>query len=194
VSTTEQSLQIERWDKFELTLPGPADGNPFVDVDLCARFRRLNREVVVDGFYDGDGVYRIRFMPDAEGEWNYTTTSNRSELDELSGAFTCVGASPDNHGPVHVRDTFHFAYADGTPYRPFGTTCYAWTHQPEPLQAQTLQTLNASLSARPKVGISPGSIPNSSDAPRDGSVICSASGSRLTLSSSIRTTAGVSRA
>jgi hypothetical protein len=45
---------------------------------------------------------------------------------------------------VYVRNTFHFAYADGTPYRPFGTTCYAWTHQPEELQTQTLQTLRVS--------------------------------------------------
>jgi hypothetical protein len=129
---------------FELTLPGPADGNPFVEVELRARFRHLHREVAVDGFYDGGGIYRIRFMPDTEGTWDYSTSSNRSELDGLSGAFTCVEPSPDNHGPVHVQNTFHFAYADGTPYRPFGTTCYAWTHQPEALQSQTLRTLSAS--------------------------------------------------
>ncbi len=144
MSTTEQSPWVGRWDMLELTLPGPADGNPFVEVELRARFRHLHREVAVDGFYDGDGIYRIRFMPDAEGAWDYTTTSNRSELDDLSGALACVEPSPDNHGPVHVRNTFHFAYADETPYRPFGTTCYAWTHQTEELQTQTLQTLSVS--------------------------------------------------
>ena len=41
---------------------------------------------------------------------------------------------PANHGPVRVRDTFHFAYADGTPYFPIGTTCYAWTHQGDALE------------------------------------------------------------
>jgi hypothetical protein len=40
-----------------------------------------------------------------------------------------------------VRNTFHFAHADGTPYFPVGTTCYAWTHQGEALEAQTLATL-----------------------------------------------------
>lgn len=28
-----------------------------------------------------------------------------------------------------VRHTYHFGYADGTPYCPVGTTCYAWAHQ-----------------------------------------------------------------
>ena len=46
-----------------------------------------------------------------------------------------------NHGPVSVRNTYDFGYADGTPYFPFGTTCYAWTHQPAALQEQTIETL-----------------------------------------------------
>jgi hypothetical protein len=49
-----------------------------------------------------------------------------------------------NHGPVEVRNRFHFAYADGTPHRPIGTTCYAWTHQGEELEEQTLATLKGS--------------------------------------------------
>jgi len=35
-------------------------------------------------------------------------------------------------------------YSDGTPYHQFGTTCYAWVHQPRGLQEQTLQTLATS--------------------------------------------------
>ena len=47
-----------------------------------------------------------------------------------------------SHGPVRVYNTFHFAYADGTPYYPFGTTCYASIHQGDALEEQTLETLN----------------------------------------------------
>lgn len=64
------------WEVFELTLAGPASGNPFIDVQLTARFSFGNRSVQVDGFYDGGGSYRIRFMPDTEGEWSFTTNSN----------------------------------------------------------------------------------------------------------------------
>lgn len=42
---------------------------------------------------------------------------------------------------MRVANEFHFAYADGTPFRQIGTTCYAWTHQPAALQEQTLKTL-----------------------------------------------------
>jgi hypothetical protein len=40
-----------------------------------------------------------------------------------------------------VQNIHHFAYADGTPFFPFGTTCYAWIHQSDALQQQTLKTL-----------------------------------------------------
>jgi len=137
--TTKET--VERWDIFEAAFKGPETDNPFVDVTLTARFRHKNRLVEIDGFYDGDGVYRVRFMPDTVGEWSYELESNRPELDAKSGTFTCVEPSADNHGPVRVRDTFHFAYADGTPYAPIGTTCYAWIHQGDELEEQTLKTL-----------------------------------------------------
>src|SRR5262249_11900045 len=91
--------------------------------------------------YDGDGVYRLRFMPDRPGAWRYTTRSNRAELDGKTGRVDVTSPSPGNHGPGRVRDTFHFAYADGTPYRPVGTTCYAWTQQDAALEEQTLKPL-----------------------------------------------------
>ena len=130
-----------KWDIFELVLQGPADGNPFVDVALSATFMQANRAVEVPGFYDGDGVYRVRFMPDNEGTWRYETRSTAADLDGKGGSFDCVAAAPGDHGPVRVRGQFHFAHADGTAFFPFGTTCYAWTHQPLSMQAETLATL-----------------------------------------------------
>ncbi len=135
---------IERWDTYEIELAGPADGNPFLDVDLSASFEHDGKQQTVGGFYDGDGVYRIRFMPDSEGHWKYTTASNKPQLSGKSGELEVVAPAGDNHGPVHVKDTFYFAYADDTPYRQLGTTCYAWTHQDEALEEQTLKTLAAS--------------------------------------------------
>jgi hypothetical protein len=133
--------QVECWDIFELSLDGPQEGNPFVDVSYHARFRHEQRVVEVAGFYDGDGVYRVRYMPDAVGLWSYTTTSNRAELDGIEGQFTCTEPSLGNHGPVRVRDTYHFCYADGSPYFLIGTTCYAWNHQGDAVEEQTLETL-----------------------------------------------------
>lgn len=138
---TDSSSTVERWAVFELALSGPTAGNPFVDVTFGAAFSFRNRVVRADGFYDGDGVYRVRCMPDVPGEWRYVTQSNAAALDGVSGSFVCVEAAAGNHGPVSVRNTYHFAYADGAPYVEVGTTCYAWTHQGDALEEETLRTL-----------------------------------------------------
>jgi hypothetical protein len=135
---------VEQWGVFELALKGPANGNPFLDVKFSARFKQGTNSVEANGFYDGDGVYRVRFMPENQGKWTYKTASNARRLNGKSGSFTVIPPSPRNHGPVRVAQTYHFAYDDGTPYEELGTTCYVWEWQPEPLQEQTLKTLATS--------------------------------------------------
>ncbi|MCW1925341.1 DUF5060 domain-containing protein [Luteolibacter arcticus] len=137
----EQPKSVERWDVLELTLSGPSSGNPFVEVQLSARFTKGEETITVPGFYDGGGVYRVRFSPPDPGRWTYTTRSNQAELSGKDGSFEATAATGDNHGPVRIRETFHLAYADGTPFFQVGTTCYAWTHQTDELQKQTLETL-----------------------------------------------------
>lgn len=134
---------VEQWERYETRWEGPREGNPFCDVTLHADFSYSNRVVPVSGFYDGDGVYCVRFMPDRVGTWRYVTHSNAPALDGKRGEFTCTPPRPGNHGPVVVRDTYHFSYADGTPYVQVGTTCYAWIHQGDALEEQTLETLRA---------------------------------------------------
>jgi hypothetical protein len=141
LASLAQAADVERWGVFEVALKGPAVGNAFVDIQVSARFRYGSRVVEAAGFYDGGGVYRIRFMPDEIGEWTYSTYSNAKALDGESGSFTVVAPGKGNHGPVRVRYTSHFGYEDGTPYVPIGTTCYAWTHQGDKLEEQTLATL-----------------------------------------------------
>jgi hypothetical protein len=133
----------ERWGIYEVSLPGPATGNPYLDVRLSAHFQFRNRTVDADGFYDGGGTYRVRFMPDELGQWSYTTSSNVPVLDGKSGSFEVTSPGAGNHGPVRVRNVSHFAYEDGSPYIPIGTTCYAWVHQGDKLEEQTLATLRS---------------------------------------------------
>jgi len=142
--SAEELKKIEKWGRFELELDGPREGNPYREVSLKGKFRRKNREVEVEGFYDGDGSYKLRFTPDRLGKWCYETISDREELDGRWGKFRCVEPSEGNHGPVRVEDKVHFAYADGSPYYPVGTTCYAWIHQKESLQEETLEELKES--------------------------------------------------
>jgi hypothetical protein len=142
-SAATAGTTVEQWAIFEITLAGPTNGNPFVEVNLSARFTQDTNSVEVAGFYDGDGVYRIRFMAEKQGEWRYKTKSNRAQLNRKTGLITVTAPSANNHGPVRVAHTFHFAYADGRPFRQIGTTSYAWVHQDDELEEQTLKTLAA---------------------------------------------------
>jgi hypothetical protein len=139
----QAAAEVEQWGVFELTLAGPTNGNPFTDVEFSARFTQGTNAVNTPGFYDGAGIYRVRFMPDRQGEWRYETKSNRRPLNRKHGEFTVTPPGPGNHGPVRVHNTHHFAHADGTPYRQIGTTCYAWIHQGDAMAEQTLKTLAA---------------------------------------------------
>ncbi|HEX9933616.1 MAG TPA: DUF5060 domain-containing protein, partial [bacterium] len=135
---------VEKWGVFESELQGPSKGNPFLDVGLTATFSCAGESLEVAGFYDGNGVYRVRFMPEQTGTWCYEIRSNCSELAGKRGEFIVVPPSPRNHGPVSVCNTFHFAYADSSPFHQMGTTCYSWIHCPDSLQEETLRTLAAS--------------------------------------------------
>lgn len=131
-------------ERFELTLAGPSHGNPFTDVELRAVFTSPSGDTLsVPGFYDGDGLYRVRLLVPEAGEWTFTTTSNARSLDGVTGAFTAREPVAGAKGVVRVAETFHFAYEDGSPYLPIGTTSYAWTHQGDALEKQTLDTLAA---------------------------------------------------
>ena len=139
-----QTNAVAQWDIYEIVLNGPTNGNPFVDVQLSAVFNNGTNKVEAPGFYDGNGVYRIRFMPELQGTWSYETKCNRGKLSGKTGEFTVTSPAKGNHGPVRVHNTYHFAYADGTPFKEIGTTIYNWTDTPEALQEETLQTLAAS--------------------------------------------------
>lgn len=136
-----KDIQVEKWDLFELELKGPDVGNPYLDVELSAVFRKGSRENRVAGFYDGQGRYIIRFSPDDEGQWTYQTQSNASGLSGKKGGFVCAKPTGHNHGPLKIVNTYYIEYADGTPFYPVGTTCYQWTSVDQDLQNTTLRTL-----------------------------------------------------
>ena len=117
---------VEKWGMFEIAVPGKAEGDPFTDYTVRAVFTGRNETVTVDGFYDGGGVYKARFMPSFEGEYRYTLSGSFGE--GTAGSFLVTAPANGNHGPVRVANGHHFAYEDAAPYYPVGTTCYAWAH------------------------------------------------------------------
>jgi len=133
-----------KWEIFEIALKGSSAGNPFIDRQLSAEFKHGNKVYRPEGFYDGNGIYKIRFMPDEVGVWSYITTSNKQELDRKKGEFLCTEALVNVHGPVRVSHQFRFAYDDSTRFTPFGTTIYEWSFRSKERRTQTIESLKSS--------------------------------------------------
>jgi hypothetical protein len=132
---------VEQWGLWEIEIPGPSTGNPFKEQTVKAVITGKNETKEIDGFYDGNGKYKVRFMPSFQGEYQFHVTSSFQETAE--GRFRVTEPSKDNHGPVRVAGTWHFAYEDGTPYYSVGTTCYVWELQSDERIRETLDNLKA---------------------------------------------------
>ncbi|MGN0999195.1 MAG: DUF5060 domain-containing protein [Faecousia sp.] len=128
---------MEQYKLLELSFPGPEPERDFAQVDLTATFSCGEHSLTVPGFYAGNGIYKVRFLPQWQGVWNWTVTG----VVEASGQETCVPGS--GHGLVKAEQT-HFRYEDGTLYWPIGTTVYALAHQSDERIAETMDTLRGS--------------------------------------------------
>lgn len=94
-------------------------GDPF-DVSFGAVFTAPdNSQLTLNGFYNGNNEYIIRFSPNAKGSWSYQTFSS---VPELSGKNDVVQATENNnpvvHGPVMIdpQSPQKFRFHDNTPY------------------------------------------------------------------------------
>ncbi len=140
-SNQTKKQNVDQWDVYEITINGPLTGNPYMEVELSAVFSNKGESIKVPGFYDGNGIYRIRFSPPETGTWSYRTASNVSELSDKKGKFRCIKPSGKNHGPVKVVNTYYLEYSDGMPFYSVGTTAYQWTSVKQSIQDKTIETL-----------------------------------------------------
>ena len=67
---------VEKWGMQESVCKGTSTGNPFTERQIRGCFQGAQETVWVDGFYDGDGVYKVRFMPSFEGEYTFRVEGN----------------------------------------------------------------------------------------------------------------------
>jgi hypothetical protein len=118
-------IEVPRWELHEFTLRGGAHvANPFRDAALVGEFTSpAGKTIVVDGFFDGDDTWRLRFTPEEEGEWRYRLRGEGVELSQV-GRLRCTPSNRKGFVRVHPDNPYAFAYADGTPFFPMGDTCY----------------------------------------------------------------------
>ena len=118
---------IEKWGQWEQSWTGPMSDNPFTDVVLTVELRcpLASASTTVRGFYDGEGLYKARFMPSHTGTWRFQTHSNVAALDGKVGQFEVSSPQQSNHGPVVAApNQTKFRFADGTPFFTVATTVY----------------------------------------------------------------------
>lgn len=123
--------EVRKWAVHEImfTASKTLDWKTF---PLEVTFQNGPTRKTVDGFWDGDRQWRVRFAPPEEGIWTWSTSSTDSGLAGKSGEFTCVVPSPTEiernpnlHGHLRIGDDRHyFVYADGTPFLYLGDTCW----------------------------------------------------------------------
>ena len=129
---------MKQYEMFELIFSGKALTDNWAQIGLTADFSCGNVCKTVKGFYDGEGRYIVRFLPETAGQWQWKV----SGAVNAEGTETCEPME-DCHGLVKAIGT-HFEYEDGKLFIPFGTTVYALAHQDDSLVEQTLESLKSS--------------------------------------------------
>lgn len=127
--------EVGIWMKFERSFESDKEyENPLYDVQkFVAHFTSPTGKIkTINGFWDGNKDWKIRFAPDELGEWSFITESSDKSnggLHQVKGSFVTVD-NPSAHtlfkkGSItRSKGTYHLTYADGSPF--FWTACTAW--------------------------------------------------------------------
>src|SRR5262245_28891705 len=119
------AIETPRWQFHEFTASGRSHvENPFRDAALIGEFTSPSGKMTtVEGFFDGDDTWRLRFAPGEEGDWTYLLRGKGFEF-QSRGKLRCTAATSRGFVGIHPTNPFAFAYSDGTPFFPMGDTCY----------------------------------------------------------------------
>jgi hypothetical protein len=111
------AVAVEVYHPHDFEFRAAVTRNPF-DVALAGEFRGPGgARMRVPGFYDGKGVWKIRFSPPAAGNWSLRTVSPVAALDGQSAEITATpNRNPNVHGVLQAdpEHPYHFRFQDGT--------------------------------------------------------------------------------
>jgi hypothetical protein len=93
--------------------------NP-IDAEFGAIFTAKDSQTLkIQGFYNDNDEYILRFSPTKKGIWTFQTYSSVSQLSGLSGTVSVTdNTNAEVHGAVEIKPNSNrkFTYQDGTPY------------------------------------------------------------------------------
>ncbi|TDE18549.1 apiosidase-like domain-containing protein [Dyadobacter psychrotolerans] len=132
---TSASGQTPIWTKFEKQFQSAKTyENPVYNLQrFHVRFESPSGRVkIINGFWDGDKTWKVRFSPDETGSWVYQSFCSdtlNTGLHHIEGTFECsepnstLAIYSKGH-IVHPKGSYYLSHADGTPF--FYTACTAW--------------------------------------------------------------------
>lgn len=134
----EGIVTVPLWQPHDFSFPATlsAAENPFLVPFSATLTGPQDTSITFPGFYDGDGIWKIRASPTLPGTWKLTTQSTHVALARRVITFQCTAAHPRRrHGPLLIDPAHpkHFQYADGT-------HCYLQSYECDWLWALELGT------------------------------------------------------
>lgn len=108
-----------------------------VEVMLYGEFTCGETTITVPGFYAGNGIYKIRFLPQNTGLYRWKIKG----IFEGEGQEECFSSGDEIHHGLARADGTSIRFEDGELYRPFGTTVYGLIHQKKDLIVQTIDSI-----------------------------------------------------
>jgi Protein of unknown function (DUF4038)/Domain of unknown function (DUF5060) len=127
VDAASRAVRVPRWEPYEFSFGCDARlENPFQIGFAAEATGPGGSRLTLPGFYDGNGTWKVRFTPAAEGEWSLLTHSEVPALNNRRASLICISNLASNtHGGLRVDPQYprHFVFEDGTRYFLMGYEC-----------------------------------------------------------------------
>ncbi|MEQ6122312.1 DUF5060 domain-containing protein [Reichenbachiella sp. MALMAid0571] len=90
---TDKNKEVGIYELFELSILNDRQyGDAYKDVELVVHLRNPDGQILLHyGFFDGNGIWKVRFSPDQKGDWTYKAFFSDSSK-ETKGEFRCVSS------------------------------------------------------------------------------------------------------
>lgn len=148
------AMETRQYETLELSFHGEEPEEKIEVPVTCTMTQENQKDITVRGFYAGNGIYKVRFLPLSAGSLHYEVRSSLPLSGDLSGDITVLPHDPDRHGPVRARG-IHLAFDDGTRFHCIGTTIYAMVHQEKTVLEETYRSLASAPFSKVRLCIFP---------------------------------------
>lgn len=114
--------EVVQWSAIELTFESKETVS-WRKFPLQVEFTNGKHNIILDAFWDGGNIYKVRFTPTNPGVWRYKTKSILEGLNNKKGEISCVAPTREQiEANINLRgfletskNGHYFTYADGTP-------------------------------------------------------------------------------